>query len=32
VIGVNGANLELQAKAGCGGGQALLDYDQRPPT
>src|SRR6202171_5329736 len=32
VIGVDGANLELQAKAGCGGGQALLDYDPAANT
>jgi TolB protein len=27
VIGANGGHLELQGKAGCGGGQALLDYN-----
>jgi hypothetical protein len=27
VIGVNGDNLHLQARASCGGGQALFEYD-----
>ena len=32
VIGVNGADLQLQAKAACGAGQALLDYDPAANT
>ena len=27
VVGVNGDNLHLQARASCGGGQALFEYD-----
>jgi TolB protein len=27
VVGVNGGDLHLQAKAGCGPGQSLLDYN-----
>jgi TolB protein len=27
VVGTNGGHLDLQAKAPCGGGQALFDYD-----
>jgi TolB protein len=27
VVGVNGGHLDLQAAAGCGGGQSLIDYD-----
>jgi TolB protein len=27
VLGVNGGDLDLKARAGCGGGQALIDYN-----
>ncbi|BBY25687.1 TolB family protein [Mycobacterium stomatepiae] len=30
VLGVNGGDLDLQARAGCGGGQSLIDYNPRP--
>ncbi|MDT5046529.1 MAG: hypothetical protein QOG75_2385 [Mycobacterium sp.] len=32
VIGVNDGHLDLQARAGCGGGQALLDYNPAAGT
>ncbi|WP_260739047.1 hypothetical protein [Mycobacterium sp. SMC-2] len=32
VIGVNGGNLDLKARAGCGGGQALIDYNPATGT
>jgi hypothetical protein len=32
VIGVNGDNLHLQARASCGGGQALFEYDPAANT
>jgi hypothetical protein len=32
VVGVHGDDLHLQAKAGCGGGQALLAYDTTAGT
>jgi hypothetical protein len=32
VIGVSGADLQVQARAACGGGQALLDYDPAANT
>jgi hypothetical protein len=32
VVGANGGHLDLQAKAPCGGGQALFDYDPAAGT
>jgi len=32
VVGVNGADLDLQASAGCGGGQSLIDYNPAAGT
>jgi hypothetical protein len=32
VVGVNGGDLDLQAKAGCGGGQSLVDYNPSAGT
>jgi Tol biopolymer transport system component len=32
VIGANGGHLDLQARAGCGPGQSLLDYDPAAGT
>ncbi|MDT5146252.1 MAG: hypothetical protein QOC58_897 [Mycobacterium sp.] len=32
VIGVNGGDLDLKARAGCGGGQALVDYSPTTGT
>src|SRR6516165_6347306 len=32
VIGVNGDDLDLQAKAGCGAGQSLIDYNPASGT
>lgn len=32
VVGANGGHLDLQAKAPCGGGQALFDYDPSAGT
>jgi TolB protein len=32
VIGANGDHLDLQARAGCGGGQSLIDYDPAAGT
>jgi hypothetical protein len=32
VIGVNGGDLDLKARAGCGGGQALIDYNPATGT
>jgi TolB protein len=32
VIGANGGDLDLQAKAGCGGGQSLIDYNPAAGT
>jgi hypothetical protein len=32
VVGVNGGDLELQAKVGCGGGQSLIDYNPAAGT
>jgi Tol biopolymer transport system component len=32
VVGVNDGHLRLQAMAGCGGGQSLLDYDPTAGT
>jgi hypothetical protein len=32
VVGVNGGDLELQVKGGCGGGQSLLDYNPAAGT
>ena len=32
VLGANGGHLYLRAKAGCGGGQALIDYDPAANT
>ncbi len=32
VIGVDGAGLDLQAQAACGGGQSLLRYDPASDT
>ncbi len=32
VVGVNGGDLELQAKVGCGGGQSLIDYSPAAGT
>ncbi len=32
VVGVNGGNLDLQARAGCGGGQSLIDYNPSAGT
>ena len=32
VVGVNDGDLKLQAMAGCGGGQSLLDYDPAAGT
>lgn len=32
VIGVNGGDLDLKARAGCGGGQALIDYNPAAGT
>ena len=32
VVGANGADLDLQAKAGCGGGQSLVDYNPSAGT
>jgi hypothetical protein len=32
VIGANGGHLDLKARAGCGGGQALIDYDPAAGT
>jgi hypothetical protein len=32
VVGVNDGDLQLQALAGCGGGQSLLDYDPAAGT
>jgi hypothetical protein len=32
VIGVNGGDLDLQARAGCGGGQSLIDYNPTAGT
>lgn len=32
VVGVNGGDLDLQARAGCGGGQSLIDYNPAAGT
>jgi hypothetical protein len=32
VVGVNGGDLDLQAKVGCGGGQSLIDYNPAAGT
>ncbi|OBH95467.1 hypothetical protein A5678_02785 [Mycobacterium sp. E2733] len=32
VIGVNGGHLDLKARAGCGGGKALIDYNPATGT
>jgi hypothetical protein len=32
VVGVNAGDLDLQAKAGCGGGQSLVDYNLSADT
>ncbi len=32
VVGVNGGDLDLKARAGCGGGQALIDYSPATGT
>jgi hypothetical protein len=32
VLGVNGGDLDLKARAGCGGGQALIDYNPAAGT
>ncbi len=32
VIGVHGGDLDLQARAGCGGGQALIDFNPAAGT
>ncbi|WP_231986255.1 hypothetical protein [Mycobacterium sp. E2479] len=32
VVGVNGGNLDLQARAGCGSGQSLIDYNPSAGT
>ena len=32
VVGANGGDLDLQAKAGCGGGQSLVDYNPSAGT
>jgi TolB protein len=32
VVGVNGGDLDLQARAGCGGGQSLIDYNPSAGT
>ena len=32
VLGVNGGDLDLQARAGCGSGQALIDYNPAAGT
>jgi hypothetical protein len=32
VLGVNGGDLDLQARAGCGGGQSLIDYNPAAGT
>lgn len=32
VVGVNGSDLDLQAEAGCGGGQSLVDYNPSTGT
>ncbi|MGE2816113.1 TolB family protein [Mycobacterium heidelbergense] len=32
VVGVNGGDLDLKARAGCGGGQALIDYNPATGT
>jgi TolB protein len=32
VLGVNGGHLDLQARAGCGSGQSLIDYDPSAGT
>ncbi|MCW2664720.1 MAG: hypothetical protein JWP83_5872 [Mycobacterium sp.] len=32
VVGVNGGDLDLKARAGCGGGQALIDYNPAAGT
>jgi TolB protein len=32
VVGVNGGNLDVQARAGCGGGQSLIDYNPSAGT
>jgi hypothetical protein len=32
VLGVNGGDLDLQARAGCGGGQSVIDYNPAAGT
>jgi hypothetical protein len=32
VVGANGGDLDLQARAGCGGGQSLIDYNPAAGT
>jgi TolB protein len=32
VVGDNGGDLDLQARAGCGGGQSLIDYNPAAGT
>lgn len=32
VVGVNGGDIDLQARAGCGGGESLIDYNPTAGT